>query len=173
MMPVPGRLKCKPMDSQAESNKSYLTAEGARKLREELDYLRSVKRPELAQRLNFAIKQGDLSENADYAAAKEEQSFLEGRILELERTLRDIVILDETSNARGVARLGSKVTVVEQGYPDQETFQLVGRAEADPAQGKISNESPLGQKLLGRRVGDTVSVEAPGGDTVFKIISID
>jgi transcription elongation factor GreA len=87
--------------------------------------------------------------------------------------LRDIVILDETANARGVVRLGSKVTVVEQGYPEQETFQLVGRAEADPARGKISNESPLGQKLLGRRVGETVSVEAPGGDTVFKIISID
>jgi transcription elongation factor GreA len=161
------------MDSQPGPKKTYLTAEGARKLREELDNLRNVKRVELAQRLNFAIKQGDLSENADYAAAKEEQSFLEGRILELERTLRDIVILDESANQPGIARLGSRITVVEQGYPDRETFQLVGRAEADPAAGKISNESPLGQVLIGKRVGDTVRVSAPGGDTLFKIVAIE
>ena len=161
------------MDSQPGSKQTYLTAEGARKLREELDYLRNVKRRELAERLSFAIKQGDLSENADYAAAKEEQSFLEGRILELERTLRDIVILDESNSVAGVVRLGSKVTVVEQGFTDRETFQLVGRAEADPAQGKISNESPLGQVLVGKRIGDTVRVTAPGGETVFKIVSVD
>jgi transcription elongation factor GreA len=161
------------MDSQSGPKKTYLTAEGARKLREELDNLRTVKRQDLAERLRFAIKQGDLSENADYAAAKEEQSFLEGRILELERTLHDIVILDESNTVAGVVRLGSKVTVMEQGYPDQETFQLVGRAEADPAQGKISNESPLGQGLIGKRVGDTVRVSAPGGDTVFKIVKVE
>ncbi|MCL5996952.1 MAG: transcription elongation factor GreA [Chloroflexi bacterium] len=161
------------MDSQAGPNKTFLTAEGARKLQEELDLLRNVKRPELAERLRFAIKQGDLSENADYAAAKEEQSFLEGRILELERVLRDIVILDETASKQGVARLGSRVTVVEQGFPDRETFQLVGRAEADPAQGKISNESPLGQKLIGKRVGDAVRVAAPGGETIFKVVAVE
>ena len=161
------------MDSQAGPNKTFLTAEGARKLQEELDLLRNVKRQELAERLRFAIKQGDLSENADYAAAKEEQSFLEGRILELERMLRDIVILDETATKQGVARLGSRVTVVEQGFPDRETFQLVGRAEADPAQGKISNESPLGQKLIGKRVGDAVRVAAPGGKTIFKIVAVE
>jgi transcription elongation factor GreA len=161
------------MDSQVGANKTYLTAEGARKLKEELDYLRDVKRVELAARLNFAIKQGDLSENADYSAAKEEQGFLEGRILGLERTLRDVVILDESSATSGVARLGSRVTVVEEGFSDQEVFQLVGRAEANPAQGKISNESPLGQSLIGKRVGDTVRVAAPGGDTVFKIVTVE
>ncbi len=161
------------MDSQPGTNKTYLTAEGARRLREELDYLKNVKRPDLAERLRFAIKQGDLSENADYAAAKEEQGFLEGRILELERTLRDIVILDESSVAPDVARLGTKVTVIEQGFSDRETFQLVGKAEADPTQGRISNESPLGQALIGRRVGDTVRVTAPGGETVFRIVAVE
>jgi transcription elongation factor GreA len=161
------------MDSQPGSKKSYLTAEGERKLRDELDNLKNVKRLELAERLRFAIKQGDLSENADYHAAKEEQSFLEGRILELERTLRDIVILDESNSVAGIIRLGSRVTVVEQGYPDNELFQLVGKAEADPAKGKISNESPLGQELLGKKVGETVKVAAPGGQTVFKIVKVE
>jgi transcription elongation factor GreA len=161
------------MDSQQEPKKTYLTAEGARRLREELDNLKNVKRPELAERLRFAIKQGDLSENADYAAAKEEQGFLEGRILDLERTLRDIVILDESNQDPGVARLGSKVTVIEQGFSDRETFQLVGRAEADPAQGKISNESPLGQMLIGKHVGETVRVTAPGGETVFRVVAVE
>jgi len=161
------------MDSQHEPRKTYLTAEGARKLREELDNLKNVKRPELAERLRFAIKQGDLSENADYAAAKEEQGFLEGRILELERTLRDIVILDESNQDPGVAKLGSRVTVIEQGFSDRETFQLVGRAEADPAQGKISNESPLGQMLIGKHVGETVRVTAPGGETVFRVVAVE
>jgi transcription elongation factor GreA len=161
------------MDSQAGPKKTYLTATGAQKLREELDNLKSVKRLELAERLRFAIKQGDLSENADYHAAKEEQGFLEGRILELERTLRDIVILDESNSIAGVIRLGSRVTVVEQGYPDHEQFQLVGRAEADPAKGKISNESPLGQQLLGKTIGDIVKVAAPGGQTIFKIVQVE
>ncbi|HEY3290481.1 MAG TPA: transcription elongation factor GreA [Anaerolineae bacterium] len=161
------------MDSQTEQKKSYLTAAGAARLKEELDHLRNVKRLELAERLSFAIKQGDLSENADYAAAKEDQGFLEGRIHDLERTLRDIVILDESNTVTGVVQLGSKIIVVEEGYPDQETFQLVGSAEANPAKGKISNESPLGKELVGKRVGDVVRVSAPGGQTIFRIISME
>lgn len=157
-----------------DSNKgSYLTAAGARKLQDELEHLRTTKRTELAGRLHFAIKQGDLSENADYTAAKEEQAFLEGRILELERTLKDIVILDESEETTGVVRLGAKITLVEQGFSDRETFQLVGKVEADPAAGKISNESPLGLTLLGKRTGDIVHVVAPGGTTIFKIESIE
>ena len=152
---------------------NYLTADGARALREELDELKNVKRPDLAARLRHAIQQGDLSENADYHAAKEEQGFLEGRIIELERLLRDSVILDESSKNIGRVRLGVKVTVVEQGFDDQEVFQLVGRAEADPAQGRISNESPLGQALIGKRVGEFVRIAAPGGETVFKIVKIE
>jgi transcription elongation factor GreA len=164
------------MDSQGmdkPANAVYLTAEGARKLREELNHLKDVKRPDLAARLRHAIQQGDLSENADYHAAKEEQGFLEGRILELERLLRDTVILDESSVDGGAVRLGARVTVVEQGYDDREVFQIVGKAEANPAQGRISNESPLGQALLGRRIGDTVSIAAPGGVTIFKIVAIE
>lgn len=161
------------MDSYKEPNKTYLTAEGARKLQEELDNLRNVKRQDLAQRLHFAIKQGDLSENADYTAAKEEQGFLEGRILDLERTLRDIVILDESKGGAGVIALGSKVVLVEQGFSERETFQLVGRAEADPASGKISNESPLGLALLGKRIGNLVKISAPGGETIFKIEAVE
>lgn len=161
------------MDIRQESNKTYLTAEGAQKLRDELAYLRDVKRPELAERLRFAIQQGDLSENADYAAAKEEQGFLEGRILALERMLADSVILDELGSSPDEVRLGSRVTVIEDGLDDRETFQIVGAAEADPMNGKISNVSPLGQALIGKRVGARVRVVTPAGVTVFKILAVE
>jgi transcription elongation factor GreA len=161
------------MDGQTDSNKTYLTADGAQKLRDELAYLRDVKRPELAGRLRAAIQQGDLSENADYAAAKEEQGFLEGRILTLERMLAEVVILDESSPTQGEIRLGSRVTVMEEGFNDHETFQIVGAAEADPMHGRISNVSPLGQSLIGKRVGAKVRVVTPGGETVFKIVQVE
>jgi transcription elongation factor GreA len=161
------------MDSQPDSNKNYLTADGAQKLRDELAYLRDVKRPELAERLRAAIQQGDLSENADYSAAKEEQGFLEGRILTLERTLSEAVILDESATTQGEVRMGSRVTVVEEGFNDHETFQIVGAAEADPMGGRISNVSPLGQSLIGKRIGAKVRVMTPGGATVFKIVRIE
>jgi transcription elongation factor GreA len=161
------------MDSRPDSSKSYLTADGAQKLREELAHLREVKRPELAERLRAAIQQGDLSENADYTAAKEEQSFLEGRILTLERTLAEAVILDESATTQGKVRMGSRVTVVEEGFADQETFQIVGAAEADPTSGRISNASPLGQGLIGKGIGDKVRVMTPGGATTFKIVRIE
>ncbi len=151
----------------------YLTKEGQEELRAELDELLNVKRPELAARLHAAIKQGDLSENADYIAAKESQGFLEGRIQELESKLRNAVIIEEREG-RGDdhVRLGSHVTVVEEGYDDEETYHVVGATEANPAKGKISNESPLGRALLGREVGDTVAVRAPAGEINFKIVEI-
>lgn len=161
------------MEGQQDSNKTYLTAEGAQKLRDELAHLRDVKRPELAERLRAAIQQGDLSENADYTAAKEEQGFLEGRIIALERMLAEVVILDESASTAGDVRIGSRVTVVEEGFPDQETFLIVGAAEADPMGGKISNVSPLGQSLIGKRVGAKVRVVTPAGPTVFKILKIE
>lgn len=153
-------------------NKTYLTVEGAQKLKEELAYLRNVKRPELSARLNFAIKQGDLSENADYIQSKEEMGFLEGRIQALERMLQNVEILVE-GGAPGEARLGSKVTVQEEGFPDREVFMIVGVAEADPRKGRVSNESPMGKALLGRRAGDKVRVNAPGGATVFKVLKVE
>ncbi len=149
----------------------YLTAEGVKNLRRELDHLVNVKRPALAERLRRAIQQGDLSENADYITAKEEQGFLEGRVQQIEAMLRRAVIIQENGPTDEVA-LGSRVTVVEEGVEESEVFHIVGPAEADPANGKVSNESPLGRALMGRRVEDAVSVEAPGGEIVFQITAI-
>lgn len=149
----------------------YLTPEGKEDLQEELDQLVNVKRPALAERLRKAIEQGDLSENANYKAAKEEQSFLEGRIQEIEMMLRNAEIIEDDSGGEEVS-LGSHVTVVEDGRDDSETFHIVGSAEADPVNGKISHKSPIGGSLLGHRVGDSVTVEAPGGKIEFEIVGI-
>jgi transcription elongation factor GreA len=154
-----------------QREKVYLTREGEQELREELDELVNVKRPALAERLRKAIAQGDLSENADYKAAKEEQSFLEGRIQEVEAMLRNAEIIEETQDS-GVVSLGSYVTVVEEGTARPETFRVVGTAEADPIHGKVSHESPMGRKLLGQKVGDVVTVEAPAGTIAFEIKDI-
>ncbi len=150
----------------------YLTPEGMEDLRQELEHLVNVKRPALAERLHKAIQQGDLSENANYIAAKEEQGFLEGRIQQIEAMLRNAVIIEGDGPSDEVG-LGSLVTVVEGGEQDAETFRIVGPAEADPIDGKVSNESPLGRALLGHRVGDAVTVKAPGGEIVFRIKAIE
>jgi transcription elongation factor GreA len=150
----------------------YLTAKGVEELRSELDHLIKVKRPALAKRLHHAIQQGDLSENADYAAAKEEQGFLEGRIQQIEAMLLRAVIIEENGPSDKVV-LGSRVTIVEVGTADDESFQIVGPAEAHPTNGKISNESPLGDALMGHRLGDRVTVEAPGGEIAFEITAIE
>ena len=149
----------------------YLTAEGVEDLRRELDHLINVKRPALAERLRKAIQQGDLTENADYITAKEEQGFLEGRIQQIEVMLRRAVIIQENVPTDEVV-LGCRVTVVEEGTDEPEVFQIVGPAEANPIKGKVSNESPLGRALLGHQVGDTVTVKAPGGEIVFRITAI-
>jgi transcription elongation factor GreA len=149
----------------------YLTDEGLENLHQELDHLVSVKRPALADRLHKAIQQGDLSENADYITAKEEQGFLEGRIQQIEVMLRHAVIIVENGPSEEVT-LGSRVTVVEEGFDKAETFRIIGPAEADPIKGNVSNESPLGRALLGHRVGDTVTVEAPAGEIIFRITAI-
>ncbi len=149
----------------------FLTAEGIENLRQELDYLVNVRRPELARILRKAIQQGDLSENADYIAAKEEQAFLEGRIRQIETMLRYAVVI-ESDGPEGVVRLGSRVTVMEEGRDEPEVFQIVGPAEADPLNGKVSDESPLGRALLGCRVGDVVTVDAPAGRITFQVLDI-
>lgn len=154
-----------------EPTTTYLTPEGKLKLEQELEYLTTTKRQELAERLNFAIKQGDLSENADYIAAKEDQAFLEGRIRTIEGMLRNVTLIQEQTG--GAVRIGSRVTVTEVGFDDEETFSMVGAAEADPTKGRISNESPLGKALLGKHVGDEVEFEAPGGQIRFKIAAIE
>jgi transcription elongation factor GreA len=149
----------------------YLTAEGVENLRQELDHLVGVKRPALADRLRKAIQQGDLSENADYQTAKEEQGFLEGRIQQIEAMLRNAVIIQEDGSGDEVG-LGSWVTLVEEGIQEEETFRIVGPAEADPLKGNVSYESPVGRSLLGHRVGDSVIAKTPGGEVVFRIAAI-
>lgn len=151
---------------------TYLTPEGKVKLKAELDELTNVKRPALAKRLRDAIQQGDLSENADYHVAKEDQAFLEGRILELEVTLRRAVIIETNNGPSDTVQMGSRVTVQEPGE-DPETFVLVGAKEANPREGKISNESPIGRALLGRRVGDIAQAATPAGLLTFKISKIE
>jgi len=149
----------------------YLTEEGVVDLRKELKNLVSVKRVELAARLRQAIQQGDLSENADYQDAKEQQGFLEGRIQEIEAMLRRAVII-EKNVATDRAAIGSHVHVVEEGTETPEKYYIVGFAEADPGNGKVSDSSPLGQALLGHSTGDTVRVKAPVGQILFRIVKI-
>ena len=148
----------------------YLTAEGEAKLIAELAELTGPKREELAQRLRSAIQMGDLSENADYHKAKEDQAFLEGRIQELEAILRSAVIIEKKLS--GVVEVGAHVTIQEEGF-DPETFYMVGAKEADPRNGKISNESPIGSALIGHKVGDAVEATTPGGKMKFKVLKIE
>jgi transcription elongation factor GreA len=148
----------------------YLTPEGEAKLRVELAELTGPKREELAKRLRAAIQMGDLSENADYHKAKEDQAFLEGRIQELEAILRTATIVEKKQS--DVVEVGVKVTIQEEEY-DAETFYLVGATEADPRNGKISNESPFGRALLDHKVGDVVEAETPGGKVRLKILKIE
>lgn len=146
----------------------YLTEEGALELRRELDDLKTVKRPQLAAKLKEAIAQGDLSENADYHDAKEQQAFLEGRIKQLEELLRSATIIDYLDEQASGITVGMEVTVQEEGEKP-EKYVIVGAAEASPRDGRISNESPLGRALLGKKVGDKIQVDAPSGKIVFKI----
>ena len=150
---------------------TYLTTEGAVRMKAELEELTGPKRTELAARLRSAIQMGDLSENADYHKAKEDQGFLEGRIQELEYILGNAIIIEE-NNHKDVVAIGSHVTIQEEGFPE-ETYHLVGGTEADPTKGKISHESPIGQALIEHKVGETVEAETPGGVTKLKILKIE
>lgn len=149
----------------------YLTAEGLKKLEEELEHLRKVRRKEVAERLHEAMEGGDLIDNAEYEAAKNEQAFIEGRILEVEYILAQARII-EPGESTGIVDIGNTV-VVKQDGKKRETFTIVGAAEANPKNGLISNESPLGQALLGNQVGDEVEVDAPAGVLRFRIVKIE
>jgi len=154
------------------SETSYLTAEGKVKLQEELEYLKGPARDDLSKRLRIAIQQGDLSENADYIAAKEEQGFLEGRIQELEKILSNAKIIDDLEKNHNEVGIGDHITIQEKDYPP-ETFYLVGTKEANPRNGRISHESPIGKALIGRKLNEIVEAETPGGKIVFKILKIE
>lgn len=152
----------------------YITPEGLEKIKEELDHLKNEKRVEISERLEKAIAEGDLSENADYAYAKQEQSFVEGRIKDLEDSLRRIVVIQDGGPADRV-RVGSTVTIVEEGEPEEfaETYRIVGVHEADPTQGYISNESPIGSALLGAKVNQVVTAKTPAGFIKFVVCKIE
>jgi transcription elongation factor GreA len=140
-----------------------MTREGLEKLEQELEDLKLVKRPEVVERIKIAREYGDLSENSEYEAAKDEQAFIEGRITTVENMIRNAEIVDNSSVGRNEVALGKKVTFIGKGEKREETYQIVGTAEADPFQGKISNESPIAVALIGRKKGDTVKVPLPNG----------
>ncbi|MEP7291528.1 MAG: transcription elongation factor GreA, partial [Chloroflexota bacterium] len=149
------------------SEKAYLTAEGAEELQREMQMLIDVRRPDLAHKLTEAVAQGDLKENADYHDAKEQLAFVEGRIKYLENVLRSAEIISRNGNS-DVVSVGSRVTIVEDGEDDEEVYTIVGAAEANPDDGKISHVSPIGSALLGAKKGDKVRVQTPGGSIIFK-----
>lgn len=154
------------------SNVIYLTEEGLEKIKAELEHLKTDRREEISERLELAISHGDLSENADYDYAKQEQAFVEGRIKDLEDSLRRAKIIENDGRVDRV-RVGNTITVVEVGYDDEpETYHIVGVHEADPNNGRISNESPIGRALLGAKVGQTVVAYVPAGEVHLTIMSI-
>ena len=152
------------------AEKVYLTEEGYRKLKEELEYLQTVKRQEVTQRIQKARELTDVVDNAEYEDAKNEQAFVEGRILTLEKLLKNAVIIS-SEETTGTVRLGSTVMVLTEDG-EQEEYTIVGSLEANPDEGKISNESAVGKALLGRRVGEKVEVNAPGGTYTLEILAI-
>jgi transcription elongation factor GreA len=155
-----------------EKQPIYLTAEGAAKLEAELTDLRGPQRQAISKRLRDAIQMGDLSENADYHKAKEDQGFLEGRIQELEFMFRNAIIVEQTSGPKEIVSVGVYVTVQEDGF-EPETYHMVGAKEAAPRAGKISHESPIGLALMDHHVGDVVEVTTPGGRIKLKILKIE
>lgn len=154
------------------SDPSYLTQEGLTRLKNELERLKGPEREAIAKRLRAAIDQGDLSENADYTSAKEDQSFLEGKIQEIESLLSNVIIIDHVKRNLNEVGIGDHITIQEGSFPP-EKYHLVGPKEADPGNGRISLESPIGKALLGRKVGEEVMADTPGGSVRFKIISIE
>lgn len=152
-----------------------LTQDGVEKLTKELEYLKTVKREEVAARLQAAFEDGqddDFVENAGLEAARNDQSFTEGRIQELEDILKNYTVIQE-SQVRDVVRVGNWVTIAEVGFDDEERYHLVGAAEANPEEGRISNESPLGKALLGAKKGSKVKVNAPNGLIEFRVVKIE
>jgi transcription elongation factor GreA len=153
------------------SSKSFLTLEGRQKLEEELNHLRTVRRVEIAEAIHDAKSDGDVMENSGYEEAKRQQAFVEGRILTIETILENSVLI-EANGSKETVSLGSRVTVVEEGV-EPETYYLVGSAEANPRNGRISNESPMGKALMGHRAGDRVAFDTPGGRVEVEILRIE
>ena len=152
--------------------KKQISKSGAAKLREELDYLVTVRRAEMAQKLKEARAQGDLSENAEYDEAKNEQAKIEARIVEIEAMLKNVEIIEDVKGNAKTVVVGVTVKVLDEEYGDECEYRVVGSTEADPRNGKISDESPVGKALLGKKIGEEVIVEAPGGEFKLKLLGI-
>jgi transcription elongation factor GreA len=157
-----------------DDDETLVTKEGLKKLKDELDGLKNVRRKEVAQRLKEAISYGDLSENSEYEEAKNEQAFVEGRIIELERKIKNAKIISEKEGKMKDVNIGSTVTVrnTSSGDDEEETYTIVGATEADPFDFKISNESPIGKALLSRVKGDSVKVTTPSGLIEYEILKV-
>lgn len=158
------------MDSMPKKN--YLTSEGIEKLEKRLEYLKVVRRNEIADRIRSAIALGDLSENFEYDDAKNEQAFVEGEIISIEKVLRNAEVIDDTNIKGDTVVLGAVVRVRDTAAGSEAEYTIVGSDEADPFEGRISNESPVGEALMGRRVGDIVEVTTPKGTRKLEILSI-
>jgi transcription elongation factor GreA len=159
------------MSTMEDQHSVYLTPEGLKKLQEELDYLVTTRRPEVARQIAEAKADGDISDNAGYDEAKNVQAFVEGRILTLKSLLSNAVLIHENGSKETVA-LGSTVTIEDVAYGDQETYTIVGSTEVDPGNGRISLKSPIGRALMGRKKGEVVQVQTPAGQAGFKVVKI-
>jgi len=161
-------------DTGDDADQVLITKEGLKKLKEELKQLKTVRRQEVAERLKEAISYGDLSENSEYEEAKNEQAFIEGRILELEQKIKNAKIITASDKSgKKTVIIGSSVTICQKGAnAEKETFTIVGSTEADPFDKKISNESPVGKALIGSQKGDTVLVKAPNGETKYDVLTV-
>ena len=156
----------------SQSKKFIMTYEGVKKLEEELEYLKTVKRKEITEKIKVAIGYGDLSENSEYDEAKNDQAFTEGRIIQLENMLKNAVVVDESEIPKDKVSVGSIVKVMDYEFDEEVEYTIVGSAEADPMNFKISNESPVGSALIGKKVGDVVEVAVPSGVSKFEILEI-
>ncbi|KAJ49402.1 transcription elongation factor GreA [Clostridium tetanomorphum] len=156
----------------SEPKKYIMTYEGVKKLEDELEYLKTVKRKEITEKIKVALSFGDLSENSEYDEAKNEQAFVEGRIIQLENMLKNATIIDESEIPANTVGVGTIVKVKDYEFDEEVEFFIVGSAEADPIENKISNESPVGKALVGRVVGDIVEVSVPDGVSKYEILSV-
>ena len=157
----------------SEAKKYVLTYEGVKKLEEELEYLKTVKRKEITEKIKVALSFGDLSENSEYDEAKNEQAFAEGRIIQLENMLKNASIVDENEVPKDVVSVGSIVKVKDYEFDEEVEYIIVGSAEADPMNNKISNESPVGNGLIGKKVGDIIEVTVPDGVSKYEILEVN
>ncbi|WP_026906287.1 transcription elongation factor GreA [Paucisalibacillus globulus] len=151
----------------------YMTHEGKEKLEKELLFLKTERRQEVVERIKVARDFGDLSENSEYDAAKDEQAFVESRIAQVEKMIRNAVIIENDNQNPDMVSLGKSVTFMELPDGEEETYTIVGSAEADPFEGKISNDSPMAKSLLGHEIGEEVAVTTPGGDIQVKILKVE